>query len=439
MHLTFFDRAFSSHLGGIERVCSEITTYMASKGHECTILSVNSDRNASPVIELADSVRLVNIVLIDTPFGRENLRKWIVEQKPDVFIALTGTVGRLPMYWPVVLAGTGIPFLASEHNCPEIIVKYWNNRERLIYMNAADSIHVLFPSYAQSLPSFLRNRVTVIPNPIGRQFLNNEKKKLVGRHVNKIIAVGSLIEQPKQFHLLVDAFSTIANYHPDWGVEIWGTGPEKDALIKQIDRLGMTEKILLCGVTHDLQQHYLSADIFCMPSSFEGCPCAMQEAMASGLPCVGFADCPGVNEIIRHKENGLLAESMTVESLAKQLLTLIEDPDMRDEYGKNARVTAEKFEHELLLSEWEKLILHTSTFKDKSILSCNFTSISPECLRYDLDQICKKEQIWQPCYEEQVKILEQKLSQIKSFGPIKLALGLRRFLINCINRFDFFF
>ena len=46
---------------------------------------------------------------------------------------------------------------------------------------------------------------------------------------------------------------------------------------------------------------------------------SLLEAMSHGLPCVAFADCDGVSDIISHGENGLLAKDMTAEALAQEM------------------------------------------------------------------------------------------------------------------------
>lgn len=91
---------------------------------------------------------------------------------------------------------------------------------------------------------------------------------------------------------------------------------------------------------NDLPQMIRRAKIFILPSLYEGHPKALIEAMSCGMPVIG-ADSPGIREIIKHGENGLLcgtdAESIT--AVAKQLL---DNPGLQQTLGQRAREFAVK-------------------------------------------------------------------------------------------------
>ena len=60
------------------------------------------------------------------------------------------------------------------------------------------------------------------------------------------------------------------------------------------------------GHTNAITRAYLAASLLCHPAEHEGWGLAVTEAIAAGVPAVGFADCPGVNQLIRDGENGVL-------------------------------------------------------------------------------------------------------------------------------------
>jgi glycosyltransferase involved in cell wall biosynthesis len=79
--------------------------------------------------------------------------------------------------------------------------------------------------------------------------------------------------------------------------------------------------------------------------------------MATGLPVIGFADCPGTNEIIRDRQNGLLVTSSDrTEALATALDELMNDGSVRKDLGANALLFASNYSSDAILADWRRLI-----------------------------------------------------------------------------------
>ena len=75
--------------------------------------------------------------------------------------------------------------------------------------------------------------------------------------------------------------------------------------------------------------------IFVLPSHYEGHPKTLIEAMSCGMSVIG-ADSPGIREIILHGENGLLC-GKDPESIAQAIKQLLDDPELGQGLGDNAR------------------------------------------------------------------------------------------------------
>jgi glycosyltransferase involved in cell wall biosynthesis len=99
--------------------------------------------------------------------------------------------------------------------------------------------------------------------------------------------------------------------------------------------------LILDGVLEPaaLAHRYVTARVFLSASRYEGWPIAVAEAMASGLPIVAF-DVPGVRELVRDGEDGILSEIGDIEGLAGALGRLWRDPSLRDRMGSSARLRA---------------------------------------------------------------------------------------------------
>src|SRR5690606_40077099 len=68
-----------------------------------------------------------------------------------------------------------------------------------------------------------------------------------------------------------------------------------------------------------IEEEYLKASILVHPAKHEGWGLAASEGLAAGIPVIGFADCPGINRLVRHGTNGLLvpADADCVPALAE--------------------------------------------------------------------------------------------------------------------------
>jgi glycosyltransferase involved in cell wall biosynthesis len=85
----------------------------------------------------------------------------------------------------------------------------------------------------------------------------------------------------------------------------------------------------LLGFVADVREALNAADIFVLPSRWEGWPLALAEAMAAGLPCVG-TDVPGIRDIVVGGKTGLLVPSQDPAALAGAIRDLTTDPALRD-------------------------------------------------------------------------------------------------------------
>jgi glycosyltransferase involved in cell wall biosynthesis len=79
--------------------------------------------------------------------------------------------------------------------------------------------------------------------------------------------------------------------------------------------------------------------VFVTASRYEGWPIAVAEAMASGVPVVGF-DVAGVRELARHGEDGVLVPAGDLDGLARALRRVWTDDSLRERMGRAARTRA---------------------------------------------------------------------------------------------------
>ena len=107
-----------------------------------------------------------------------------------------------------------------------------------------------------------------------------------------ILFVGRLTFQ-KNVSVLIKAFEYLPS---NFKLSIVGDGPELEEL-KEL-ALHHPQRVKLFKPSNDLSIFYDSANIFCLPSRWEGFPNVIAEALSRGIPCVGFEECSGVPQLI---------------------------------------------------------------------------------------------------------------------------------------------
>lgn len=107
-----------------------------------------------------------------------------------------------------------------------------------------------------------------------------------------------------------------------------GDGPEEPNLQKLCSRLGLEDSVRMLGYRRDVARCYEASDVFVLPSYSEGSPNVLLEAMDAGLPIVATA-VGGVGEMIRHRENGLLVAARDIAGIARSVVALLTDAELR--------------------------------------------------------------------------------------------------------------
>lgn len=174
------------------------------------------------------------------------------------------------------------------------------------------------------------------------------------RRVKAVASIGRLTDQ-KGIDMLLDTWALVAPQRRDWRLDVYGAGEDEAALRAQCAGLYLDGSVAWRGRTDDVPGALASASVFVQSSRGEGFPLALLEAMASGVPCAAFDCAPGVREIVRDGEDGLLAPAGDIGALADRLLRLTGNPRMRDAMGDRARANVQRFSETEIMRRWEEL------------------------------------------------------------------------------------
>lgn len=362
MKILFTIKTTDGSKGGAEKVLADISSGMSDRGHNVSVLSFDKPHGES-FYNFGPRVRRIRLavgnVLRKATFWEvitrmRVIRKVVTRHKPDVVIAFMHS-SFIPSSFALI--GTGVPVIASEHIVP---THYKNRRWEFFLLKLSrffvKKITVLSHNIINTYPESLRDKMVPVANPVEVVPEKIIKENLKNKGAEKIILnVGRLTDQKAQ-HILIKAFAKIASKYPDWVVRIIGEGELLDELKTLSKNLGIQQRVIFAGTTSYISEEYSKADIFALPSYYESFGLATAEAMAHGVPPIGFADCPGTNEIIAHDQDGLLVEGInSVDKFAEALEQLMKQEKLRKKLGSNAKESVKKFQPNNILDEWEKL------------------------------------------------------------------------------------
>lgn len=105
----------------------------------------------------------------------------------------------------------------------------------------------------------------------------------------------------KNHDFLLHVFAELVKIHPDSKLVLAGDGPLRENIQAKVEHAGLSDKVVFLGTCNTIPSVLRAADVFCMPSLFEGFPISLIEAQAAGLPCVAssrITEEAGVTELV---------------------------------------------------------------------------------------------------------------------------------------------
>lgn len=183
------------------------------------------------------------------------------------------------------------------------------------------------------------NKVEVIYHGAHAGKVNFVKEKALSPD---LAIIGRLIKC-KGHAYAIDAMVFLKEKFPSITLHIYGIGEEEENLKQQVARLALTDHVCFHGFVSDLSARLAKHSVIVVPSFGEAFGLVFFDAFEAGLPVVTF-DIAANNEIILHRENGLLAKPFSSESLAQEIAMLLEDGELYHSIASNAQqILVEKY------------------------------------------------------------------------------------------------
>lgn len=357
--------------GGTDKILTGKANYLAENGYDVTIIT-EAQMGRDPIFPLSPKVKLIDIGLdfnkqytqsllhrIYTYFSyihiyKKRLRAILDGIKPDIVIT---TMGRSLDFITKINDGSikiGEAHTTKEHlrslhlmeqrgGIYKLIARFIRKRQ-IANARKLSALVLLTPEDANSWKDV--TKTYVIPNFIERipeeiAILNNKRAITVGRY-----------NDAKGYEFLVEAWKYVNQRHPDWIIDIYGSGELHDDVEKWIKDSQLQETMIMHEPTEDIMQKYIDSSICVVSSRYEGFSMVIIEAMACGVPCVSF-DCPfGPKNIIKDGEDGILVDYLNSQSLGENICKLIEDKEYRVQIGNKAKENSKRFSRDAIMKQW---------------------------------------------------------------------------------------
>ena len=338
--------------GGAEIMCENLTYALKNAGQEVFAVSLYHDR--TPIARRMEEAG-IRIVYLDKKLGLDlsmvpKLKTLIQQERPDVvhshlnIIKYAAAAAKLAGVRKCVHTVHSLADREAEGRVQKIINGF--------YFRRGWSVPVaLTPEVQSSVSEFYGlplRRVPVIYNGIDLSRCVPKTTYETGETVT-ILHVGRF-DVPKNHPGLLEAFRLLLETHPECRLRLVGDGDLRPDMEKLAREKGIADFVEFCGMQSNVYPYLHDADIFTLPSIYEGNPMTIIEAMGTGLPIVA-SRVGGIPDMISDGESGLLVEPEP-QSICAGLTRLVGDAALRQRLGLAARKQSQTFSAEHMARDY---------------------------------------------------------------------------------------
>jgi len=310
-----------------------------------------------------DAVAIACAGEVSLPRGADRLRLPMIARRPDRTLATAWRIRRFAASWrpdvihahnPGIALATALaarrgaswPALVTLHGVPP---EDDRATARLLRWTRLPVV-ACGPGVAASLHAHGLEPLTTICNGIAAPPPAADQGALrrewgLPTDLRLVMAAGRLVPQ-KRHDVALSAIATL----PHAALVIVGDGPLRSALERQIGELRLAPRVRLVGARSDARALLAAADVVVQPSDWEGLPLVVLEAMRAARPVVA-SSVPGLRELIRDGEDGLLVPPDDAVALATSVTRVLGDERLARHLGDTAARRVEREFSEIAMVE----------------------------------------------------------------------------------------
>lgn len=353
LRISLITETFFPQVNGVSRTLDRLVDYCSGCGDRIQLLTPRYEQEP----KLHHSVEAVSWRSVSLPFYPEvilplvttgTVANTLKRFQPDlVHIATEGTLGRAALQ---ACRRLGLPVVSSYHtNFPQYLrmyraglleplcwryLRWFHNATRMTFCPAPSTRNVLQQQGFRNVEIWSRGVDSFRFSPSKRDDRQRESFG-VGADEILMVYVGRLAAE-KNLEMLMAAWQKLPN-RQDCRLLLIGDGPLRKKL-----EAGADDRTIFAGYRYgeELARMFASSDLFVFPSLTETFGNVVLEAMASGLPAIGF-DVQGPGDIIDDGNTGRLAGRIDASDLSAVMHALSTDHSERFRMGRMARQYAE--------------------------------------------------------------------------------------------------
>lgn len=344
--------------GGAERQLTGLATLLKKHGYEVEVWYYVQKDFFVPIL---NDNGVGTHFLVDAANPRKRFfafHRHIKQWKPDTVISYSVSPSMIVCL--IKLFGAKFKLIVSERSTTQRL----NKREKIKFLlyRWADVIVPNSQSQANFIDknfSSLKHKVKIITNFVDTDKFSPSIAPKSTHEETRMVCVGRLM-LPKNLPSFVEAIAKVVS--DGFRIQVdWFGQDLQDKYSHQVHdavkEKGLEEVFIFHQPTSTIEDEYRKADVFCLPSIYEGFPNVLCEAMSCGLPVICSRVCDNPT-IVKENENGLLFDPLNVGNIA----TTIEDfislsPDEKEKMGRKSReIALNMFSKDKFVSNYFEII-----------------------------------------------------------------------------------
>lgn len=179
------------------------------------------------------------------------------------------------------------------------------------------------------------------------------QRDLMAEPDEKIITHISNLRPVKRINDVIEVFAKIRKTLKAKLI-IVGEGPDREVAEKLAKHLGVQDYVIFVGQSHEIDKILCFSDLFLLPSEAESFGLAALEAMVNGVPVIS-SNAGGLPEVNIHGESGYLSDIGDVDDMAKNAISILNDPKVLESFKKRAKEVAIRFDIDSIVPKYERL------------------------------------------------------------------------------------
>lgn len=360
--------------GGVERNAIWVSNELAKRGYQVDVVFVRSEegqlKKFHPLVHCVKMqykrIPALNQRLSDAFSIRKKFGKYLAGQDNQHTVVLAFQSASVAIG---VCRKHKVKVICRLSNHPSA-VKYEKSKLRKLSefvkpytYKKADQVIGNSERLSEDFGKLIHKKVITIYNPIDftqieqavTEEIPEELKREAAEFKGRLLITVGRITRQKDMQTLLKGYAASRAKEKSM-LWIVGEGGERDEISQLIGQLHLEEHVHLLGYQSNVYKFMKYADLFVQTSLYEGCPNALIEAVAAGLPAIATDCLSGPDEVLLQGQGGDLIPIGDATKLAERIDAYFDDPKELQEKQRFAKAKLDRFKNETTMERYINLL-----------------------------------------------------------------------------------